>query len=434
MVASSEAALLTDLYELTMAAAYHAEGIEGRATFDLSVRRLPEQRTFLVAAGLEQALEHLATLSFDDDAVAYLRSLGLFEESFLGHLRELRFTGDVWAVPEGEVVLAGEPLVSVTAPIVEAQIVETFLLTTVLFQTMVASKAARVAMACGGRPFADFSARRDHGAEAAVYAARAAYIGGAASTSNVLAGRRFGVPLSGTMAHAFVMAFAHEIDAFRSFARVFPNDTVLLIDTYDTEQGARRAVDVAKELASEGVRLRGVRIDSGDLGDLARRVRRILDDGGLSDARILASGDLDEYRIAELLADGAPIDAFGVGTRMGTSADAPFLGGVYKLVDDAGGPKMKRSAGKVTVPGRKQVHRFPDRDVLSLRDEDVPGARPLLQPVMTGGEVMHHEALDTMRARAKDAIAHMPDGFPVEWSPALAELVARTEATAGGGP
>ena len=441
MRTSSENALLTDLYELTMAAAYHASGLDGQATFDLFVRHLPERRNFLVACGVEHALEYLTTVAFDDDAVGYLRSLGMFRDPFLDRLRGFRFTGDVWAVPEGEVVFAGEPLLSVTAPIIEAQVVETFLLTTVLFQTMVASKAARVALACGDRTFADFSARRDHGADAAVKAARAAYVGGASSTSNVLAGRLYGIPLSGTMAHAYVMAFRAEADAFRSFARAFPRNAVLLIDTYDTEEGARRAVAVAHDLAGEGVRLQGVRIDSGDLGPLAVRVRGILDEGGLDDVRIIASGDLDEYRIAELVAEGAPIDAFGVGTRLGTSADEPWLGGVYKLVDDASGPKMKRSAGKVTVPGRKQVHRLPDRDVLSLRDEEVAGGRPLLQRVMAAGEVVYHGSLDEARQRAAAAIAELParlrdlDGreeFPVERSPLLAELVARTEASSGG--
>lgn len=451
-VDDANVALLTDLYELTMSAAYHASGAsESVATFELFVRRLPERRNFLVAAGLEQALAYLETATFDADAIDYLRSLRMFDDAFLRRLRAFRFSGDVWAVPEGEVVFAGEPLLTVSAPLLEAQLVETFLLNAVLFQTMVASKAARVALACrsgaGAPPFADFSARRDHGADAAVKAARATYIGGASSTSNVLAGSLFGIPLSGTMAHAYVMTFEREVDAFRCFLRTFPNQAVLLIDTYDTDEGARRAVAVAHELADEGVRLQGVRIDSGDLASVAVRVRRILDDGGLGDARIVASGDLDEYRIAELLDGGAPIDSFGVGTRLGTSADEPALGGVYKLVEDAAGPKMKRSPGKLTLPGRKQVHRFVDgsgrvtHDVMSLRDEDVPGGRPLLRPVMTAGHVVHHEPLVAMRDRALASIGSLADvllrlderhDFRVEHSPGLHALAEATEASSTG--
>ena len=443
-VSAANAALVTDLYELTMAAAYHSQGMDGKATFELFVRQLPENRNFLLACGLEQALDYLATMSFDEDAITFLRSLGLFGEDFLERLRSFRFTGDVWAVPEGEVVFAREPLVVVTASILEAQVVETFLLTTVLFQTMVASKAARVAIACQGRPFADFSARRDHGADAALKAARAAHVGGAASTSNVLAGHLFGIPLTGTMAHAYVMAFDREIDAFRSFARTFPENAVLLIDTYDTERGARRVVELARELAREGISLRGVRIDSGDIGELARRVRRILDEGGLDDVRIVASGDLDEHRIAELLAAGAPIDTFGVGTRLGTSADEPSLGGVYKLVEDSRGPRMKRSTAKATLPGRKQVHRFVgedgrlSHDVLALADEKVTDGdgQPLLEEVMRAGRVVHGEPLEAIRARAHRAVASLPDelraldrrhDFTVGRSPGLDELVAWAE-------
>lgn len=419
-VTPANAALVTDLYELTMAAAYHAHGMDGQATFELFVRELPEHRNFLVACGLEQALDYLATMRFDEAALEYLDSLELFAPDFLDRLRSFRFTGDVWAVPEGEVAFAEEPLVSVTAPLVEAQVVETFLLTTVLFQTMVASKAARVAIACGAdHSFADFSARRDHGADAALKAARAAYVGGAASTSNVLAGQLFGIPVTGTMAHAYVMTFEREIDAFRSFARTFPENAVLLIDTYDTERGAQRAVEVATELAREGIRVRGVRIDSGDLADLAGRVRRILDDGGLEQVRIVASGDLDEHRIASLLAAGAPIDTFGVGTQLGTSADEPSLGGVYKLVEDVHGPKRKRSVGKMTLPGRKQVHHFVDERgrfshaVLALRDEEVPGAagRHLLREVMRGGQILHRERLADIRARASETVGSLPDGL-----------------------
>jgi nicotinate phosphoribosyltransferase len=435
VVDASDAALLTDLYELTMAASYHSLGRNNLATFDLFVRSLPEQRRFLITAGLEQALDYLEGLRFDAGAIAYLASLGRFKDDFLERLAALRFTGEVWAVPEGEVVFASEPLLRVTAPMIEAQIVETFLLNCVTFQTMVASKAARVRIACRGRTFVDFSLRRDHGADAGLKAARAAYIAGAAATSNVLAGRLYGIPVSGTMAHSYVMSFEDEADAFRAFARDFPHDTVLLIDTYDVEEGARRAARVAHELAPEGVRISGVRIDSGDLGDSARAVRKILDDAGLEHVRVIASGDLDEYRIDELLRDGAPIDAFGVGTQMGTSADAPSLGGVYKLVQDAAGPKVKLSTGKVTLPGRKQVWRCEGYDVIALEHERVEGGRPLLVKVMEDGRrTVAPEPLEVIRARCRDALEVLPAELralepgpagEVRLSAGLAELVAR---------
>jgi nicotinate phosphoribosyltransferase len=341
----------------------------------------------------------------------------------------------VWAVPEGEMVLAGEPIVRVTGPVVEAQIVETWLLNRVASQTMLASKAARVALACGDRSFVDFSARRDHGVDAAMAAARAAWICGASGTSLVAAGRRFGIPLSGTMAHSFVMSHDDERDAFRSYARTFPHSAVLLIDTYDTVEGARRAAEVAHELAAEGITIGAVRLDSGDLGALARDVRAVLDGHGLPAVRILASGDLDEHRIAALLAGGAPIDAFGVGTQLGTSGDAPTLGAVYKLVEDADGPKMKLAAGKVTLPGRKQVWRVDGHDVVSLHDEDVPGGRPLLRQVMAEGRRTAREPLVRLRDRARATIAALPPPlralepaaagaalWPVEVAPGLQRL------------
>ncbi|MBN2624240.1 MAG: nicotinate phosphoribosyltransferase [Acidimicrobiales bacterium] len=437
-------ALVTDLYELTMAAAYQADGIEHEATFELFVRSLPPQRRFLLAAGLDDALDGLASWRFDGDDIAYLASLGMFPRQFLDRLQGLRFTGDVWAVPEGEVVFAGEPLVRVTAPLVEAQLVETWLLNRIASQTMLASKAARVALACGDRSFVDFSARRDHGVDAAMAAARAAWMCGAAGTSLVAAGRRFGIPLTGTMAHSFVMSYDDERDAFRAYARCFPHGVVLLIDTYDTLEGARHAVEVANELAAEGITLAAVRLDSGDLGALAREVRAILDDGGLGGVRILASGDLDEHRVAALLAGGAPIDAFGVGTQLGTSADAPTLGAVYKLVEDADGPKVKLASGKVTLPGPKQVWRLDGRDVLSLDHEEVPGGRPLLAPAMVGGRRTGVESLDRIRERAVAALDALPPAlrslddadeplWPVEVSPGLDRLVARVHAGLPGG-
>jgi nicotinate phosphoribosyltransferase len=402
------AALVTDLYELTMAAAYQADGIDHDATFELFVRSLPVERRFLLAAGLDDALTGLEAWRFDPGDITYLDGLGLFPPGFVDRLAGLRFTGDVWAVPEGEAVFAGEPIVRVTGPLVEAQLVETWLLNRVASQTMLASKAARVAVACGDRTFVDFSARRDHGVDAAMAAARGAWICGATGTSLLAAGRRFGIPLSGTMAHSFVMSYDDERDAFRAYARTFPQSTVLLVDTYDTVEGARHAAEVAHELATEDITIGAVRLDSGDLGALAVQVRAVLDGAGLADVRILASGDLDEHKIAALLAAGAPIDAFGVGTQLGTSADAPTLGAVYKLVEDADGPKMKLASGKVTLPGRKQVWRLADRDVVSLHDEDVPGGRPLLRQVMAGGRRLDPEPLDRVRDRACATIAALP--------------------------
>ena len=394
-----------------MAAAYRRLGMDGEASFELFVRHLPEPRNFLVAAGLERALDHLEGLRFEGPEIEYLRTLGLFDQDFLASLASLRFTGDVWAVPEGEVIFAEEPILRVTAPLPEAQIVETYLLSTIGFGTMVASKAARVAIACGpDRSFVDFSGRRDHGPGAAVEAARAAYIGGAAATSNVEAGRRYGVPLSGTMAHSYVLSFPDEHAAFTAYARTFPGNTVLLIDTYDTERGARIAGAVANELRPEGIAVDAVRLDSGDLAALSRSVRAILDEAGVPEVRIFASNDLDEHRIADLLTGGAPIDGFGVGTMLGTSADAPYLSVVYKLVEDQSGGKAKRSPDKPSWPGRKQVYRQDGRDVIALVDHrPEPEGRPLLTQVMAHGRrTGPPEDLAAARRRRADAVAALP--------------------------
>lgn len=444
-VSDSNMELLTDLYELTMAASYHARGMTGEATFDLFVRDLPPNRKFLVACGLEEALGYLEGVRFHDDALDYLESLHLFHEGFLSYLRDLRFRGEVRAVPEGEIVFPGEPLLSVTAPLIEAQVVETFLLNCMTFQTVIASKAARVGIACGARSFVDFSPRRDHGADAALKAARAAFIGGAAGTSNVLAGHLYGLPVSGTMAHSYVMAFEDETEAFRCFARDFPQSSVLVIDTFDVEEGARRAALVARELAPEGVRLRGVRIDSGELAPLARSVRKILDEAGLTEVKIVLSGDLDEHRIAELLEEDVPVDSFGVGTQLGTSADAPALGSVYKLVAQSGEPKMKLSAGKTTLPGRKQLYRFSSgdghyvRDVIACEQEDPAGGRALLARVMAAGRrTSAPETLADLQARCRASLQRLPsrllslrdevEAYDVGRSPALLELVRNMQA------
>ncbi len=409
--------LLTDLYEVTMAASYFAHGMNGQATFDLFVRRLPERRNYLIACGIDDALDYLESVSFGDEGIEYLRSLGMFREDFLEYLRAFRFTGSVWAMPEGEVFFGNEPVMRVSGPLIEAQIVETFLLNCIVYQTLVASKAARISTVSGDRTFVDFSPRRDHAADAALKASRASYVGGAAATSNVLGGMVYGIPPSGTMAHSYVLSFEEEIEAFRAYARDFPHHSVLLIDTYDTLEGARKAVLVAQEVKAAGGQVRAVRLDSGDLAGLAIAVRRVLDDGECQDVQIFASGDLDEYRIAELLAAGAPIDAFGVGTQLGTSADEPALGAVYKLVQDESGPKMKLSTGKVTLPGDKQVWRVErdgvaEHDVIALSGEVCKG-RPLLEPVMRAGRrVRPREPLEVARARRQAAVRGLPARLP----------------------
>jgi nicotinate phosphoribosyltransferase len=443
-------ALFTDLYELTMAAAFVREGVDGLATFSLFVRRLPRARGFLVAAGLEDALEYLRALRFDPRALAYLGSLGRFEPAFLDRLGALRFTGDVRAVPEGTVVFPDEPLLEVTAPLVEAQIVETALLNLCHVGTVLASKAARSVLAARGCGLAEFGLRRSHGTDAGLKAARAAMLAGFDSTSDVLAGRAWGLPLSGTMAHSFVTAFPRELDAFRAYARAFPDAAVLLLDTYDTLDGARHAVTVARELEAAGHRLAGVRLDSGDLGMLSREVRAILDAGGCRDVPIVVSGGLDEHDIAALLEAGAPIDAFGIGTRLNVSADAPSLDVVYKLVRLDGRDVLKLSPGKETWVGAKQVFRRADAegrlagDTLALADEPAPhGATALLETVMRGGELTRpHPALAALRARCAAGLEALPDGlrllrnadeYPVTPSAALRERQRVARAAVSGG-
>jgi len=415
----ADAALFTDLYELTMAAAFCREGVRGEATFSLFVRRLPATRGFLVAAGLEDALEYLRSLRVTDASLDYLRSLGRFDPSFLDQLRALRFTGDVRAVPEGTVVFADEPLLEVTAPILEAQLVETALLNLIHVQTVLASKAARSVLVAGGRTLAEFGLRRSHGTDAGMKAALAALLAGFDFTSNMLAGATWGVPVSGTMAHSFVTAFPTEDEAFRAYARAFPDAAVLLLDTYDTLAAARKAVEVARELAREGHHLVGVRLDSGDLMALSRGVRTILDEGGFPGVKILVSGGLDEHDIAELLARGAPVDGFGIGTRLTTSADAPSLDLVYKLVHYDGRDVLKLSAGKRTWVGAKQVARRIGADgrlagdTLLLADEPLPPVTVgLLEPVMRGGELLRaHPALREIRTRCAAQLAMLPESM-----------------------
>lgn len=441
-------ALLTDLYELTMAQGYFREARNERATFDLFVRTLPPRRGFLVAAGLDTILEYLEDLRFSEQSIAYLRTLRLFDDAFLDYLRTFAFTGDVRAIPEGELVFPQEPLVEVTAPRIEAQLVETFLLNQINCQTMLATKAARVVLAAGGRPVVDFSPRRDHGTDAAMKVARCSYLAGCAGSSNTLAGMVYALPVYGTMAHSYVMSYDDELEAFRAYARSFPDACLLLIDTYDAVQGARNAAIVAAELRAQGHRLRGVRLDSGDLLDLSRKVRRILDDAGARDAQILASGDLNEDKIGRLLEAGAPIDSFGVGTEMGTSYDAPAVGGVYKLVEDSRGYRVKRSAGKATLPGRKQIWRLTrngeiGEDIIALHDEPAPpGGRPLLIEVMRNGTRIVREPLETARQRCRDRLASLPPAlrglgavtYPVQRSPRLDALFRQMTGVSDDGP
>lgn len=384
-VTEENASLLTDLYQLTMAAAYWANGMNGMSSFELYFRRLPPFRSYVICAGLEQSLQYLCSLKFRAEQVAWLRGLEQFrsvDPGFFDYLAGFRFTGEVWSVSEGTPVFPNEPLMRITAPLIEAQIVETYLLSMINMQSMIATKAARVVQAAKGRGVVDFGTRRAHGPQAGLLAARAAYIGGCMGTSNVLASQAAGIPSYGTAAHSFTMAFAEEQEAFRAYYRVFPDNTVLLIDTYDTIRAAQRIHEV-------GPNVRGVRIDSGDLLDLSQKVRKILDDQGMPGVKIFVSGDLNEYRIEELVEKGACIDYFGVGTEMVTSYDNPALSGVYKLVeatvDGRLRSRMKISPGKLSYPGRKQVYRFRDgnsysHDMLSLSDEHPPeGGTPLLQ-------------------------------------------------------
>jgi nicotinate phosphoribosyltransferase len=400
--------LLTDLYELNMAASYLRRSMTGQATFSLFVRDLPPGRGFLVAAGLADCLQFLEDFSFTEEDLDYLRRARGYGEDTLRAFAGLRFTGEVQAVPEGQVVFAGEPLLEVTAPVAGAQLAETVLLNHVTFQTAVATKAARCVLAAGGAQLVDFSFRRTQGIDAGLAVARASAIAGFTATSNVAAARRYGLAAAGTMAHSFIEAFGDEQAAFAAFAADFPGMTTFLVDTYDTGRGVRNAIEVTRRLRLPGPV--GVRLDSGDLAALARMARAMLDEAGLADARIFASGSLDEYAIAGLAAVGAPIDAYGVGTKMGVSADAPYLDSAYKLVAYDGRPVMKLSAGKTSPPGAKQVYRGPDGDVLALRDEPPPpGHEPLLVPVMRQGRrVSAQEPLAAAQQRCRADLAWLP--------------------------
>jgi nicotinate phosphoribosyltransferase len=410
--------LLTDLYELTMLQAYFEQRMNGTAVFELFVRKLPPHRNFLVAAGLEQALAYLAALRFTAEDLDWLAQSGRFTPAFIASVADLRFTGDVDAMPEGTVFFADEPILRITAPLREAQLVESRIMNLVHYETLVASKAVRSVLAAPERLLVDFGLRRAHGAEAGLLSARASYLAGFSGTATVEAGRRFGVPVFGTMAHSYVQAHADEEAAFESFARAHPENAVLLIDTYDTERAAHKVVHLAARLAADGIAVKGVRIDSGDLGAHARAVRAILDAGGFPAITIFASGNLDESRLAGLVAAGAPIDGFGIGTRMNTSADAPYLDCAYKLEEYEGQPRRKRSEGKATWPGRKQVWRRLDAagllagDTLGL-EADVASGTPLLQPVLRAGRpvgpiVASAPLLEAARARLRTELSRLP--------------------------
>ena len=388
---SQSSPLLLDLYQLTMAHAYFELGMNDTAVFETFVRRLPRSRGFLVAAGLEQALDYLEGLQFSGADLELLHGLGTFPNSFLDHLSKVRFTGRVDAMPEGTPFFADEPIVRVTAPLLEAQLIESRLLNILHFQTLIASKAVRCALVAGGRRLVDFGMRRAHEADAGLHAARAAYLAGFHATATVEAGLRFGIPLSGTMAHSFIEAHDSEKEAFRHFARIRPAGTTLLIDTYDSERAAQRVVELAHELKGDGKTIDAVRIDSGDLAVQAIAVRRILDAGGCQNIRIIFSGGLDESQIEGFVQTGVPVDAFGVGTSLDVSMDAPALDMAYKLEEYAGRPRRKRSPGKLTWPGAKQVFRTRGtpgetlEDRIALHDEQLPGV-PLLAPVLSNGQ------------------------------------------------
>jgi nicotinate phosphoribosyltransferase len=434
--------LFTDFYELTMCAAYFDNQNFKPATFDLFIRRLPENRSYILFTGLEQVLFYLQNVKFTEQHLVYLKRQG-FKSQFLEYLRNFKFTGDVWAVPEGTVAFPNESLIRITAPIIEAQIVETFILNTVNLQTTMSTKASRVVCAAKGRSVIEFGLRREHGVDAGMKVARSSYIAGCRGTSNVLAGMVYGIPVFGTMAHSFVMSYPKELDAFRAFAKTFPDKSTLLIDTYEEMAGLGKAIIVAKELENQGFRLGGVRLDSGDLAESSKKVRKILDDNDLEYVKIFVSGDLDEFCIAELLSKGAKIDSFGAGTKMGTSSDRPYIDVIYKVCETMTAPNvyspiMKLSFDKLTLPGRKQVYRYKDsegkyiRDVIALDSERVLDAEPLLVKVMSEGKMTYTlPSLNQIKDFASENLSKLPEkhkaltnaeSYPVELSQKLQEL------------
>jgi len=436
-------ALLTDLYQLTMLQAYFDEGLEETAVFEFFVRKLPRNRNFLMSAGLAQVLEHLEALRFTQDDLDWLASTRRFKPAFLDYLGMLRFRGDVHAMPEGTIFFPDEPILRVTAPIAQAQLVETRIINLLQFEVMIAAKAARCVLAAPGKLLLDFGLRRAHGAEAGLLAARASYLAGFSGTATVQAARDFEIPIFGTLAHSYIQAHVTEESAFERYARSQRENVTLLIDTYDTEAAAGKVAALAPRLAADNIHIRAVRLDSGDRADLAKRVRRILDAAGLGHIRIVCSGNLDEGEIQRLLATGAPIDGFGVGTRLDTSADAPYLDCAYKLVEYAGRARRKRSEGKATWPGRKQVFRRYGTDgrmagdVVTTEDDVQPG-EPLVVPIMRDGLRLETPvSLAAARERAARALATLPDAlralaptclaYSAEISPRLVQLARETD-------
>ncbi len=429
--------LFTDLYELTMAAAYFDHGIDSTATFSLFIRD-SLKRNFFVAAGLEDVLNELEALHFSADDIQYLKATGRFSDDFIAYLKKLHFSGDIHAMAEGTIFFPNEPVLEVTAPVIEAQILETFLLNTIGFQTMIATKAARCIHAAAGRPLIDFSLRRTQGQDAGLKVARSTYIAGFTATSNVLAGKIYGIPISGTMAHSFISVFDSEKDAFNAYADTFPENCVFLIDTYDTLEGACHAVKVAKEMKKRGTALKGIRLDSGDMADLSQKVRKIFDDAGFADVKIFASSGFDEFKIFDSIAEGGKIDAFGVGTKVGVSADAPYLDVVYKLVRFKDRDVRKLSPGKITLSGEKQVFRKTDKDghfledIIGMRDEKIEGGHHLLKKVMANGKsLLPPVSLQDIQGRFKNNFSSLdekyksirdPDPYPVKLSRRLAAL------------
>ncbi len=438
--------LLVDLYQFTMMQAYLEAGMTDTAVFEFFARKLPKGRAFYLAAGLEQALDYLEEVRFEAAELDWLASTGEFGRDFIDHLAGFRFTGDVHAMQEGTVFFPDEPILRVTAPLPEAQFVESRLINLLHFQSVIASKAVRMVLAADGRSLIDFGFRRAHGEEAGLLAARAAYLAGFTGTATVGAARLFAIPAFGTMAHSFIQAHDDEVLAFRHFAKARPEKLVLLIDTYDTVEGARRVARLAPELAAEGIEVTGVRLDSGDLVELAKAVRAVLDEAGLTKVRVLASGGIDEGEIARLLGEGAPIDGFGVGTSLTTASDAPALDCAYKLQDYAGIARRKRSAGKATWPGKKQVYRWFDGDGRMVRDlltieADRQDATPLVEPVMTAGSrLAPGPSLADIRARTTEQLATLPpglrklaeaDAYPVEVSDPLRDLADEVDRRTG---
>ena len=437
-ISPQDLGLFTDLYELTMAQTYFSQGMFGQATFGLFARSYPPNRGYFVCAGLEDALDYLEHLCVTPEAVDYLHATGMFTGEFLEFIANLKFTGRVRAMPEGRVFFTNEPVLEIDGPIIEAQLVETLIINQMNFQSLQATKAARCSWAARGRGISDFGARRAPGVDSGLTMARSGYMVGFQSTSNVLAAQRYGIPPAGTMAHSLITAYPTELEAFRAYARAFPNRTILLLDTYDTIAGAHNAAVVGREMEAEGHRLVGVRLDSGDYADLSRKVRAILDGAGLDYVRIVASGGIDEYRIDSLVSEGAPIDLFGVGTKVTTSADAPYSDMSYKLASYNGQPVMKLSPEKVSPPGCKQVYRLREgegpymRDVVTLQDEDLPGGETLLETVMEDGrKTRAAPSLAEVRERFSNDFVLLDDHFkqlynppryPVTYSPALQRL------------